>query len=113
MTENKNAAAQAAPAPEAAPAPAATENQALVTINDLATVVSFLEDLAKMNRLSQIEIAGVKPSFDRIVAFLQLHQAQANAATNAADPVTQQEETLLDLPAKTEGKGKKKASKKK
>ena len=113
MSDTNTAAANAAPAPEAAAPAAATENQSLVTIQDLATVVSLLEDLAKMGRLSQMEVAGVKPSFDRIVAFLQAHQAQAQAAANAADPVTQQEETLLDLPAKTEGKGKKKSSKKK
>jgi len=87
------------------PTPEATSN--LVTVNDLVLVVKFLEELANMKRLSEFEVQGIKPSFDRIVAFLQSHQAQ----TSAAEPVTQTQEELLDLPEA--GKSKKKSSKKK
>jgi len=98
----------AADAPSAAPA---QDTAALVTVNDLVLIVKFLEELANMKRLSEFEIQGVKPSFDRIVAFLNAHQQTQNAETAANSPVTQTEETLLDLPAK--GNSKKKSSKKK
>lgn len=115
--KNKAAAAPAAETTPAQPATPSTDgsatpaapDQSLVTVNDLVTIVKFLEELATMKRLSEFEIQGVKPAFDRIVAFLNTHQNQLNTQ-NAADPVTQTEETLLDLP---QGKGKKKSSKKK
>lgn len=107
MTENKAAAAT----PAETTAPAQENPQALVTVDDLVIVVKFLEQLANLKRLTDLEIAGLKPSFDRIVAFLNMHQQQAAAQTAAADPVTQTEEKLLDLPPA--GKGKKKSSKKK
>lgn len=91
------------------PAAAPAQDSGLVTVADLVTIIKFLEELARMKRLSDMEIVGIKPSFDRVVSFLALHEESLKQQQNAANPVTQTQEELLDLP-KTDGK--KKANKK-
>jgi hypothetical protein len=116
MTKDANTAAAPAPVENSAnAAPAATENQQpIVTINDLVLIVNFLQELSNMRRLSEPEVAHLKPSFDRVVTFLTAHQQAQTTANAAADPVTQSEDNLLELPeGKGKGKGKKKSSKKK
>jgi hypothetical protein len=71
--------------------------QGLVTIHDMFVVVKFMEELASMKRLSEPEIAHVKPAFDNIVAFIREYEkAQEAAAAQATSAATQQTE-LLDL----------------
>lgn len=80
-----------------------------ITVQDLFQIVKFLENLGQMKRLSELEIAGIKPPFDNVVAFLAFYEAQA--AAQAASTVTEVSKDELDLtevvkPKKVKGKKK-------
>lgn len=86
--------------PEVVTAPA--QDGPLITVQDLFTVVKLLEDMANKNlwggqsRLSETEIAHVKPAFDKIVLFLAEYERQMNAAS-PQQSVLESETQLLDL----------------
>lgn len=86
------------------------EQPAAVTVQDLLLTARLLEDLANMKRLSTAEIEHIKPSFDRIVAFLKEYEKaqQAQAAsteTNLLD-LSEEKAPAEDKPAKKKAKKK-------
>jgi len=77
--KSKKAVAEEAVVPTAEQGTVTPPQQVQITVQDLIVPIKFLENLATMNRLSELEIAGLKPSFDNIVAFLKAYEAtQAN-----------------------------------
>lgn len=96
----------ALPAPDAG----AVQTQAQITVDDLLQVSKFLENLSQMGRLSQLEVAGIAPAFERIVGFLRFYEAQMQAAqaAQAANSVTEVSNEEIDT---TAVKSKKKANK--
>jgi hypothetical protein len=102
------------PTPTVAPAtptPASTGEVAQVTVVDLLQVVKLLENLAQMKRLSDLEVAGIKPAFDKIVAFLAYYEAQMQAqqANTVAEISSDEIDVTEPVTAKKKksGKGKK------
>lgn len=82
------------------------DNNPLITVQDLFTVVKLLEDMSNpalwggQKRLSETEIAHVKPAFDKIVAFLAEYERQVAASsgsTPTTSPILEAETELLDL----------------
>ena len=92
---------------------APVQTHAQVTVDDLLQVSKFLENLSQMGRLSQLEIQGIQPSFERIVGFLRFYEQQAQAAqasqtVNAVAEVSSEEiDTTAVVSKKKAGKNRK------
>lgn len=102
MTDNK--VTEVTEVPVAAPVGDAT---AQLTIHDVFQLVKFLENLAQMNRLSQIEVEGIRPAFENVAGFIRHYEAQV-AAQQAASTVVETSNEELNLadvkPKKKKGK---------
>lgn len=93
-------------------------------VSDVYQIMRFVEELAKLGRLTTVEIDGIKPAFDRVGVFLQEWERMTATAPEGAiekendDLGLDQEEKPLPKPSQTKqpaktNKQKAKPSKKK